>query len=467
MPHDKEVTKIGWFDFAISDTEPIYQEERRNIGTGDSLESLLGGSSSMDEDTALSIPTVQACVNLICSTVAQGPIHLYKKDKKGAQVRVMGDKREFLLNNEPNEYCNGYTLKYNWAKDFLLNGDSYTYIEGEDVGNVKALHYMKNDSVFIEKYKKQGIITGAYINIANEDGVFRKRPMDFIIILNDSVDGLQGKGILEKGLDTLILAKNEQQYSQSVYENGALPLGVLKTEKRLSEDALNRLKDNWKNLYQGLKNSNKTIILEEGLSYLPMSLKPSDLQLDSSRSYVLSEICRLLNVPESLINANAGKYGNIEQNNIHFLQYCISPIFESIEKALNKAFLLEKEKEEGYFWAIDDTNILRTTFAEKMTALKTALDAGLLSINEARGEINKEKLDKDLMRFSLGNVFYDKDTTDMIIPNMGGIINIDNKEFQKLGDDGNGLQPQIQPTSTESPKQKAEKIKGVNKEKPE
>lgn len=432
---------MGWLDFAINNEEPYYQEEKRSIGTGESLESLLSNHKYMTEDMALSIPTVQACVNLICGTIAQGPIHLYKKDEKGTQIRIVGDRREFLLNEEPNEFINGFTLKYNWAKDYLLNGDSYTFIDGDDVSNVKGLHYIKNDAVFVEKYKKRGLITNAYINIASEDGVFRNRPMDFIIILNDSVDGLEGKGILEKGLDTLILAKNEQQYSQSVYENGALPLGVLKTDRRLSDDSLTRLQDNWKNLYQGLKNSNKTVILEEGLDYKPMSLKPSDLQLDSSRSHVLSEICRLLNVPESLINSDAGKYGNIEQNNIHFLQYCISPIFEAIEKALNKAFLLESEKEEGYFWAIDDTNVLRTTFADKVNALKTAVDGGLLSINEARSELNKQKLGKDLMRFSLGNVFYDKDTTDMIIPNMGGIINIDDKKFEKLGDDGNGIQP--------------------------
>ena len=45
-----------------------------------------------------------------------------------------------------------------------------------------------------------------------------------------------------------------------------------------------------------------------------------------------NEICRLLNVPESLVSAEANKYGSIEQNNIHFLQYSLSPVFSAIEK---------------------------------------------------------------------------------------------------------------------------------------
>ena len=234
-------------------------------------------------------------------------------------MKIEGDRRTYLLNDEPNEFLNGYNFKFNIAKDFLLHGDAYVYIEGslEDVQN---LHYMENSCISVEKYKKKGIITKANIWINGDGGSVKKKPYEFIIITNDSKDGLTGKGLLEKGASTLILAKNEQQYSQSVYENGALPLGVLKTDERLSKETVERLRDSWKDLYQGLKNSNKTIILEEGLTYLPMSLKPSDLQLDSSRSHVLSEICRLLNVPESLVSAEANKYGSIEQNNIHFLQ---------------------------------------------------------------------------------------------------------------------------------------------------
>lgn len=426
---------MGWLNFTSSSAPPNTFDEEIRSSSGDRLDAMLE-KEVVNEYFAMSIPTVQACINLICGTVAQLPINLYKRDATGAVVKIEGDRRTYLLNDEPNEFLNGYNFKFNIAKDFLLHGDAYVYIEGslEDVQN---LHYMENSCISVEKYKKKGIITKANIWINGDGGSVKKKPYEFIIITNDSKDGLTGKGLLEKGASTLILAKNEQQYSQSVYENGALPLGVLKTDERLSKETVERLRDSWKDLYQGLKNSNKTIILEEGLTYLPMSLKPSDLQLDSSRSHVLSEICRLLNVPESLVSAEANKYGSIEQNNIHFLQYSLSPVFSAIEKGINKALLLESEKEEGLFFGIDESNVIRTTISEKMSAIKTGVDGGLISINEGRAELKRSKLDKDMMRFSLGNIFYDKDTTDMIIPNMGGIININDKEFLKLGEDNN------------------------------
>ena len=426
---------MGWLSFTSPSAPPSNISDEIRCGSGDRLDAMLE-KEVVNEHFAMSIPTVQACVNLICGTIAQLPIYLYKKDEKGAIVKVEGDYRTFLLNEEPDEFINGYNFKYNLTKDFLLHGNGYALIDGP-LNDVRALHYIESQNISVEKYRKKGIITKANIYLNGEGGSVKKKPYDFISVLNDSKDGLTGKGLLQKGATTLILAKNEQQYSQSVYENGALPLGVLKTDGRLSKETVEKLRDSWKDLYQGLKNSNKTIILEEGLNYLPMSLKPTDLQLDSSRSYVLSEICRLLNVPESLVSANSNKYGSIEQNNLHFLQYCISPIFSALEKGLNKSLLLEEEKEQGYFWAVDETNVIRTTLGEKMSALKTGLDAGLISVNEGRGELHKSRLEKDLMRFSLGNVFYDKDTSDMIIPNMGGIINLDKREFLKLGEDNN------------------------------
>ena len=45
-----------------------------------------------------------------------------------------------------------------------------------------------------------------------------------------------------------------------------------------------------------------------------------------------------------MINSNAGKYGSGEHNSIVFLQYCINPIVEALEGALNLSLLLEKRE---------------------------------------------------------------------------------------------------------------------------
>lgn len=116
-------------------------------------------------------------------------------------------------------------------------------------------------------------------------------------ILNDSYDGATTKELLHTGIDTFAVALNEVEYTKYVYSKSALPMGVLKSANRLSSDALNKLKTTWQNLYSGIKNSGKVVILEEGLSYEPISLAPYKLKLSESKKHTTAEICRLFNVP--------------------------------------------------------------------------------------------------------------------------------------------------------------------------
>jgi HK97 family phage portal protein len=246
--------------------------------------------------------------------------------------------------------------------------------------------------------------------------------------LKDSDDGVTGNGILKNNGDTIILASDEQTYTNSILKNGALPIGVLKAATRLTDNVIKRLRDSWANLYNGAGNAGKTIILEEGLDYKPISMRPDEMDLTNMRKNTVSEVARIFNLPESMINAAANKYASNEQNNIHFLQYCVSPIINSIEAALNKSLLLESEKEKGYYFRFDTSEILRTTEKEKVETTVTAMTKGLLSINEARAKIDVKALDVDYFMWGLGNIFYNPKTNDMIIPNLGKVVDPDKPE---------------------------------------
>ena len=112
---------IGFFDF-------LNKEEVEERSSNNAFEALMPQSKPVNEIEILKIPTVQKCVEMISGTIAQLPIYLYKEDEDGEIVKVTDD-REFILNNEPNEYQNAYTVKKKIVKDYLLHGVSYSAIE--------------------------------------------------------------------------------------------------------------------------------------------------------------------------------------------------------------------------------------------------------------------------------------------------------------------------------------------------
>lgn len=420
---------MGFFDiFKPVEEEKEDIEQRSGIS---SITSILNGSSGMTIEQVEKIPAVQACSSLITNTIASLPVYLYREDEKGNITRVRGDYREFLLNNEPNLTVNAFNMKKQLAKDFIFLGGSYLKVDWEN-NQIQELWNLKSDKVQTIKYQ-DGYKTSSRIKyLHNCDLEFDAD--EVVQVLNDSYDGATTKGLLHTGIDTFTVALNEIDYTKNVYSRGALPMGVLKSASRLSNEALSRLKTAWQNLYSGVKNSGNTVILEEGLTYEPISLDPDKLKLSESKKHTTAEICRLFNVPQSLIDSSANKYGSLEQNNIDFIQKTLTPILSNIETAFNKALLLESEKKDGYFFVFDTSEIGRGTEKEQYEALKVGLDAGIVSVNEARAKMNLKPVPDDILKWSLGSVLYylneDDKNARMFIPNMATSVdkegNIDN-----------------------------------------
>lgn len=423
---------MGFFDFFRDKKEDRTEDSSTGSNESTSITSLYGASTLVSEDSVMKIPTVKSCFDLIGGTIAQLPIYLYRETEEGSIERVPNDYRERLLNDEPNEFQTAYSLKLSMVKDYLFYGVTYNHLEKE--GNtILEIINLPAQNVKVDKYIQNGYkVVDADINlIAIKEGrivrdkngsaklMQKFKPYECVIALNDSSDGLTAKGALHYGADVFKIALEEKVYTSSIYKNGALPLGVLKTATRLSEEVLKRLKESWRSLYVGSENAGKTVILEEGLDYKPVSLKPGDLLLTENRKDTVSDICKLFNLPESLIDVTKIKYGSLEQNNIHFLQYTLSPILTSLENGINKCMLLEDEKEKGYFFAFDTSEVLRSTDKEKYESVKVALDGGIMSINEARYKLNLPGIKDDIMKWSLGAVLYYPATGEMKIPNMG------------------------------------------------
>ena len=414
-----------------------------------SITSFFGNGEKVTEEEALRVPSVTAAIELVTSSIAQLPVYLYKLNEKD-EVEKIKDRRLFLLNKEPNELLNGYNFKKQLAQDYLLHGASYTKIE-KVRNDVIALYNLPIKEISITKYKHDGYKNSAIIKLAYpETGNkinYEFIPEELIIVLKDSKDGVTSKGILANNSDIIQLAIDEQDYSIGILKNGALPIGILKSTSRLTETAINRLRASWETLYGGAKKSGKTIILEEGLDYHPISMKPNEMDLTNSKKSTVAEIARIFNIPQSMIDASANKYASNEQNNIHFLQYCLAPIILSIESSINKSLLLESEKQEGFYFRFDTSEILRTTEAEQIDTMVVAMKAGLLSINEARSKIHHKAIDTDYFTWGLGSVFYNPKTGEMTIPNIGKVL--DPNKTQEENDKINENQEELETESSQ------------------
>jgi HK97 family phage portal protein len=393
---------MGIFDFLRTEKRAMYNGNGTVTTTTTTdqpftLDSLLS-TDAVTEEKVMSIPTAKACLDLIAGTIAQMPVYLYQEMPDGSVEKVL-DKRIRLLNHEANDFLNGYNLKKNMVKDYLLQGA--TYVAKIEAGNtILELHPLSARSVVVQKRVQNGFRTigadilvssaeaGAINDVGNQAPI-KFKPYELMIALQNSHDGLTSAGLLKLGQELFKQALSEMEYTKNLYERGALPLGLLKTEGRLNETQQNSLRDAWARLYGGVKNSAKTVVLQEGMEYQPLSMNPMEIQMTETRKGTNSEICKLFNVPEGLINPAAGtQYVSIEQNNLNFLKNTLAPIIVAFEAAMDRSLLLESEKENGYFFRFDTTELVRSTEKERIDATVAAVQGGIFTINEARGRFD-------------------------------------------------------------------------------
>ena len=381
------------------------RKNRRNIesaveGNYSSLFTSRGNSISVDENNITEIPSVKNALDLITGSISNLPIYLYKEDNEGNVERQREDYREKLLNEECNSMECSSNLKKNMAKDMLLHGISYS-VQDKEYGDILGLHRVDPKQVQLNKMiDRKGFIRDLTVNYTL-NGVYVEdlEVEDFLIVPFSSKDGLRGKGILSTNQDILGLMLSEILYQNNVVGNGALPLGILETDGRLSDITAKKLRESWESVYGGIRNSGKTVILEEGLKYKSLSLTPNDLGLLDSRKTHTELTEEIFNLPKGMLSSST-----VIQNE-EFLKFTLNPILSAIEGAINKTLLLEEEKEDGYYFRFDVSELLKASFKEQVETISNATKNGLMTINEGRQKLDmKPFLDNDFLLLSQGNV---------------------------------------------------------------
>lgn len=212
---------------------------------------------------------------------------------------------------------------------------------------------------------------------------------------------------------------------ENVIKNISMPSGFLKTEGRLTQNTINKMKESWKSIYAGSHNAAKTIILEEGLSYSPLDIDPNKFQNNETKAAFIEDAQRLFGL------------FNIKSDS-EYLKYCISPLVSCIESALISQLLLTSEKEKNTKFIFDCEVIDRADEKTRIESISLGLDKGIYTINEARQNLHMANFmldsQEEFLSISQGKIMLLKDGK-VVVPNMGTSLNIDDETVELKGEE--------------------------------
>lgn len=344
---------------------------------------------SITESSSMTIPAVYSCVRLLAETLASIPLLVYRRDSKGGKYRENGHSLYPILHDQPNPFMTSFTFRETLMAHVSLWGNAYAEIERDGNGDVKHL-WPLNPTMTEPEITKNG--TSIYRTVIDGKG-FVIPGENILHIPGLSFDGLKGKSVIKWASESLGLSKAIEKYGNMFFGRGGNPSGILKSDKKMTDDEKKRLKISWNEAHEGLSRQFRVAVLDQTLNWQQIGINPEDSQALETRKYSRSEIASMFRVPPHMIgDLERATFSNIEHQSIEFAIYTIRPWAVRFEQAQNAKLFFDSEKSE-YFTEYLLDGLLRGDAKSRADAYHIMRQDGILCADEWRALENMNPIE--------------------------------------------------------------------------
>jgi HK97 family phage portal protein len=353
----------------------------------------LGGSASatgltISQGTSLSISTVYACATIRSKDVARCKPRLLLEAAAKSEKPITDHPVARLL-VRPNSIQTWTEFARQMHVAYLLRGNAYAVILRNARGDPIALIPINPDGVTVLE-----AVDGSLFYQVTRFGLFqmamlRDLPMaipeeDIFHLRGLTFNMLVGISLVSIARDSFGVAMGLEQQAARFMNNGARPSGVLQTDKKLSDDAAKRLRDQWEALRSGIQNAGRTAILEEGLKWNAMQLSSVDLEFIAQREFSISDVARWFDMPLYKLGVK-GEMARIKFDDADqaYVNTTIMPDLDVWEEKFVQKFDLDKE---GIRVDFDERRLLRAAESTRVNTQRLKVMSGLSTQNECRAE---------------------------------------------------------------------------------
>ena len=389
------------------------QPETGDVVESDVLLSALLGRDSVTRDVAMQIPAVAACVGLVADTIAGLPIRLY--EQKGEVEEITDDSRLFLLNSDTGDTLTAFQFWSALLADYFLGKGGFAYLN-QVRGEVKSIHYVEESMV--SYVKNVDPIFKDYDLMVNGK---KYHPWQFFKILRHTKDGIVGHSVQEENPMLVEVAYKSLVYEKNLVARGGNKRGFLQSEKTLTKEAFEKLKEGFRRLYSS--SDENVVVLNNGVKFQEASNTSVEMQLNENKETNAKEVCELFGVPLGMIVGGA-----TEADRKVFIR-TIANVLADIESSLNRDLLLEDEKPTRYF-SFDTRELTRGDIKERYEAYKIGLESHFLQVDEVRQQEDLEPIGFKWLTIGLNDVLLDVENETIYTPNTNALVSMSDAAVQ-------------------------------------
>lgn len=368
----------------------------------------------VSQQSAMSLPAVWSCVDLISASASILPGHVYRRLPAG-QTREREVAADHYLYPLIHDKVNPTLPANEWrriAVSHLLGwGNHYSWIEWTPNKRPKHLWVIPPSKV---KIKRESMTAPIQYFIENSQKMqWVEFPAEDILHIRGlGYDGTRGYSPIEMLRETFGLGLAHQQSAAALHKNGFTQRLVLEYPGVMEPAQMTEFKKSFQEANAGLQNAFKAIVLQNGMVAKPFSINPDDAQFLESAKYNDSKIYQIYRVPPHMISdtEKSTSWGTgVEQQTIGFANFTLTPWMDTIETWLAMKLLPDKTE---YFIEYDLKGLLRGDTAARAAWYRAMIELGVYNPNRVLSSENEAPYDGgNVYRRPLNTAFVDESGT--------------------------------------------------------
>ena len=327
---------------------------------------------------------VYVVVNKLAKATARLPIVVYERDDLNRPRADRHPLAELLRN--PNPGMSGYQLLEWTSSTWDLYGDTFWIKQRDGAGNVIGLYPLHPASMKYDDATRTWSWDNGKKRLDNIDDA------DLIPFRSFDPDSLhRGMSPLEPLRATLENEWSARNATSSFWQRGARPGVVLSHPKKLTQEAMDRLRTQWDALHSGAENHGSTAILEEGMTPQTMTLTAEEAQYIETRKLNREEVCAAYDVPPPVVHIlDRATFSNITEQMRSMYRDTMAPRLKGIEAAIEVHLRQPDFGQDNVYAEFLMDEVLRGDFEARAEALSKA---DYLTFAEKRQIENKPFID--------------------------------------------------------------------------
>ncbi len=376
------------------------ETEVKSNPTGASL--MVGGSASFIkwtdkrafvEEGYQRNPVIYMAVEEIAKAIAGLKIELKRSED------YIEDHPVLDLLNRPNPTQGGGAFRKAVFIDYLTQGEMSIV---QPPGQKQPAELWRVDPHEVEIVPGRGGIPAEYVHRRN--GIETRFPMRgavsprsdmFFYRMFNPRDYWRGQSPLMAGGIAGDIHNRGAEWNHSLLKNAAKPSGIVGFKDDPSPETVGRLKEWFKRAFQGSENAGEIPVLTGGAEWTQTSLSPMDMDFSTSMTEAKKLIAGVYGVPLPLIDNDAATFSNMEAAKERFYIDTVIPLANEWLNAFGAWLLPGWGDDLELCIDMDDIPALEAVRGRKFDRMLKALNAGLITVDEARDEIGYDPMEEE------------------------------------------------------------------------